>query len=269
MRAFASLLATSLALAAPVAAACAAAPAPPRRVASLNLCTDELLLALAAPDQIVSVTHLAQDPAETPLWQAGRRYRRNDGSLLSVADLRPDLVVTMGGGARDRLRVAARLGIRTLDLPFAMNITDIEMSIRQLATALGRPAAGAALLGRIAALKASAPPPRLDAIWLGGGGRTVAPEGLEGQWMALAGLAQRPIRGDRVSLETLIARPPRILLRSDYRQGQYSGQQRWLNHPVARRAGGSRTIATDGRRWTCMGPLLIDEVARLRRELAS
>jgi hypothetical protein len=26
-------------------------------------------------------------------------------------------------------------------------------------------------------------------------------------------------------------------------------------------------IAIDGRRWTCMGPLLIDEVARLRREL--
>nr|MDQ4086745.1 ABC transporter substrate-binding protein [Pseudomonadota bacterium] len=45
MRVFASLLAASLALAAPAEAA-------PRRVASLNLCTDELLLALAAPDQI-------------------------------------------------------------------------------------------------------------------------------------------------------------------------------------------------------------------------
>ena len=31
----------------------------PRRVASLNLCTDELLLLLAAPEQIASVTHLA------------------------------------------------------------------------------------------------------------------------------------------------------------------------------------------------------------------
>ena len=50
-------------------------PAAPRRVASLNLCTDELLLALAAPEQIMSVTHLAQDPAETPLWRQARRYR--------------------------------------------------------------------------------------------------------------------------------------------------------------------------------------------------
>jgi iron complex transport system substrate-binding protein len=122
-------------------------------------------------------------------------------------------------------------------------------------------------LRRIAALRAGAPPPRFDTIWLGGGGRTVSAQGLESQWMALAGLRQRPLQGDRVSLETLIAQPPQILLRSDYRQGQYSSGQRWLSHPVARRARGSRTLTTDGRRWTCMGPLLIDEIERLRREL--
>ena len=55
-----------------------------------------------------------------------------------------------------------------------------------------------------------------------------------------------------------------ILLRSDYRQGQYSTGQRWLTHPLARYARTGRTIATDGRRWTCMGPLLIDEIYRLR-----
>ncbi len=260
MRVFASISAVSLALAAPAAAA-------PQRVASLNLCTDELLLALAEPGQIVSVTHLAQDPAETPLWRQARRYRRNDGSLVSVAPLQPDLVVTMGGGARDRLRIAARLGIPTLDLPFAQSLADVEAAIAGLSRALGRPDAGAALLRRMAALRANAPASRLDAIWLGGGGRTVAASGLEAQWMALAGLRQRPMRGDRVSLETLIADPPAVLLRSDYREGQYSAAQRWLAHPAARRVRQARTLATDGRRWTCMGPLLIDEVERLRRAL--
>ena len=261
MRAFASLLAASLVLAAP-------AQAQPRRVASLNLCTDELLLALADPAQIVSVTHLAQDPAETPLWRQARRYRRNDGSLVAVAPLRPDLVVTMGGGARDRLRIARRLGIRTLDLPFAQSLADVEQGIRRLAAALGRRAQGAALLRRLAELRASAPPARRDTIWLGGGGRTVSAQGLEAQWMALAGLRQRPMRGDRVSLETLITRPPDILLRSDYRQGQYSGAQRWLSHPVARRVRGARSLVTDGRLWTCRGPQWIGEVGRLRRALA-
>ena len=259
MRAFASLLAISLALAAPET------DAAPRRVASLNLCTDELVLMLAAPAQIVSVTHLAQAEAETPLWRQARRYRRNDGSLLSVVPLRPDLVVTMGGGGgADRLRIAGRLGIRTLDLPFAQSLADVEGSIGRLAAALGRPQAGATLLRRIAALKASRPAGAADTIWIGGGGRTVSAQGLEAQWMALAGMRQRAMWGDRISLETLLARPPALLLRSDYREGQYSSGQRWLAHPAARRPLGARIVATDGRLWTCMGPLLVDEIVRLR-----
>ena len=108
----------------------------------------------------------------------------------------------------------------------------------------------------------------MDTIWLGGGGRTVAATGLEAQWMALAGLRQRRARRATGSaLETLIARPPAVLLRSDYRAGQYSG-----GPALAGPSGGAyaaaypATVATDGRRWTCMGPLLIDEIARLRRE---
>src|SRR3712207_6657296 len=113
MRAFAFALALSVA--ASTAAEAPAPPAPPLRVASLNLCTDELLLMLAEPRQILSVTHLAHQEAETPLARQAKRYSRNDGTLLSVAALAPDLVLTMGGGARDRVRIAERLGIRTLD----------------------------------------------------------------------------------------------------------------------------------------------------------
>lgn len=258
MRVFASLLAISLALAAPGNAA-------PRRVASLNLCTDELVLLLAAPGQIVSVTHLAQQEAETPLWREAGRYPRNDGSLLSVAPLRPDLIVTMGGGGgADRLRIAQRLHIATLDLPFARTMADVRESVRRVAAALGRPQAGVAVLRRLDALERSRPMRALDTIWLGGGGRTVAAGGLEAQWMLLAGLRQRPVQGDRVSLETLLASPPAILLRSDYRQGQYSNGQRWLAHPAARLLNRARTIPTDGRRWTCMGPPMIAEIVRLR-----
>lgn len=262
MRVFASLLAAaSLALSAP-------AHGQPRRVASLNLCTDELLLLLARPEQIVSVTHLAQDPAETPLWAAARRHARNDGSLVSVVAMRPDLVLTMGGGARDRGRIAERLGMNVLDLPFAASLADLAASIRRLAAALDREERGAFVLRGLSAMQESAPRERRDAIWLGGGGRTVTAGGLEAQWMALAGLEQRAMPGDRVDLETLIARPPAVLLRSDYRQGQYSSGQRWLSHPNAHRARTGRTMTTDGRLWTCMGPLLIGEILRLRRELA-
>lgn len=261
MRAFAYASAISLALLAGAANA-----APPARVASLNLCTDELLLLLAEPRQIASVTHLAQQEAESPLWQAARRYRRNDGSLVSVAGLKPDLVLTMGGGARDRVRIAERLGIPTLDLSFPMTLGDIESAIARVAAALGREGAGRKLLASIAALKKSVPATGHDTIWLGGGGRSIAATSLGAQWMRLAGLRQRALTGDRVSLEQLLTAPPAVLLRSDYRAAQYSSGQRWLTHPLASRARRSRTLRTDGRVWTCMGPLMAAEIARLRRE---
>lgn len=261
MRAFALASAISLALA-------GAAEAAPRRVASLNLCTDELLLMLGRPDQIVSVTHLAANPAETPLWRQARLHARNDGSLVSVAGMRPDLVLAMGGGARDRVRIAGRLGIHVVDLPFPQSISDIEESVRRVGNALGRQTAAAPILARLARLKASAPPDPTEAVWLGGGGRSVAAGGLAAQWMRLAGLRQRPLLGDRISLEQLLVRPPPILLRSQYRSGQYSSEQRWLAHPLAKGTDRSRSIPTDGRLWTCMGPPMIGEIGRLRGAVA-
>jgi len=250
--AFVSLLAASAAL----------------KVASLNLCTDELLLALADDDQIASVTHLSKQSAETPYWQKAKRFRTNDGSLLSVAAHRPDFVLAMGGGVRDRASIAGRLHIRVLDLPYPQSLADIESSIAKVAIALGQRDRGRRLIAQLKGLERTAPARALDTIWLGGGGRTVPAAGLGSQWMRLAGLRQRALKGDRVSLEQLLVAPPRVLLRSDYRAGEYSGEQRWMSHPLAREARAGKTLSTDGRRWTCMGPSLISEIVRLRRELA-
>ena len=101
---------TLLALAIVLVAFPAAGDAAPNRVVSVNMCTDELLLLLARPEQIASVTHLAQDPDEFPFWRSGRRFPANDGSVMSVVGYRPDLILTMGGVARDRARIAERIG---------------------------------------------------------------------------------------------------------------------------------------------------------------
>jgi iron complex transport system substrate-binding protein len=249
------------------ASALLAASAAALKVASLNLCTDELLLTLAAPEQIVSVTHLSQKPEETSLWRQARRYSINDGSLLSVVGRKPDLIITMGSGGRDRARIARRLGIRLIDLPFPQRLSDVERAISTVAHALGRRDVGRQWLAKMGALKRSQPRQMPDTIWLGGGGQSVQANSLAAGWMRLAGFEQRHLGGDRVSLEQLLMRPPAILLRSDYRSGQYSGAQRWLKHPLAKGTGKSRTIATDGRPWTCMGPLMVDEVLRLRAKL--
>jgi iron complex transport system substrate-binding protein len=258
MRAFVFASAISLALS-------GTAEASPTRVASLKLCTDEILLMLAEPQNIASITYLSQEPRETPLWRVARRHARNDGTLLSVVKHRPQLVFDMGGGGRDVERIARRLNIKLVTLPFPERIGDVKAMIRTMAASLGRQAAGETLVSRIEQLERTAPRRPAETVWLGGGGRSVSAQGLAADWMRLAGFRQRPLQGDRVSLEQLLVSPPAILLRSDYRQGQYSGEQRWLSHPLAKHNRKSRSIATDGRRWTCMGPSLVPEILRLRQ----
>lgn len=263
MRAFAFALAASIAVTGPAGAEA------PRRVASLKLCTDELLLMLAEPRQIASVTYLSAQPLESPLWRQARRHHRNDGSLLDVAPLAPDLVIDMGGGGRDGGVIAHRLGVRTLLLPYPNTLGDVEKSIRTVAAALGRPAAGAEILSGIAALRRTAPRRKIDSAWLGGGGRSFPARGLGADWMALAGLEQRNLPGDRITLEQMLVQPPALLVRSNYRANQYSAEQGWLSHPLLASRRRTRLIETDGRRWTCMGPLMITETVRLRKRLSA
>lgn len=235
-------------------------------VASLNLCTDEYLLLLAMPQEIASVSFLSQDPQESPLWKLARRHHSNRGSLEDVLVQKPRAVLTMGGGGRATSLIANRMGIRAIDLRPASAIGDVASNFKAVASALGDPERATPWLKRLARLRASAPMKARDAVWLGGGGQTIGVPSVGADWMRIAGLAQRPLTGDRISLETLLVRPPSVLVQSTYRHGEFSLGAQWLNHPIVRNAR-ARRLQADGRAWTCMGPLVIGEIERLRSEL--
>lgn len=232
------------------------------RVASLNLCSDEYLLLLARPGEIASVSRLSHDPQDSPLWRAGRRYPANRGTLESALATQPNLLLTMAGGGKATMLIARKLGLRTINLAYPASVADVDRTMVEVATALGDPARANGWRQRLAALRAR-PLPQRDAIFITGGGDSLAPGSLGADWMRLAGLRQRQLSGGRASLETLVFTPPKILLRSTYRRGQASLGQRWLDHPLVRRTR-ARLIDTDGRRWTCAGPLMFDEIVRLR-----
>lgn len=232
-------------------------------VASLNLCTDEYLLLLARPREIVSVSFLSQDPQESPLWRLAQGHHSNRGSLEDVLAKKPRIVLTMGGGGRATSLIARRLGIRAVDLRPVGKIGDVAFNFRATAVALGDPRRATLWLRRLDRLRETMPPQAVDAIWLGGGGQTIGAPSVGADWLRLAGLKQRPLAGDRVSLETLLVRPPKVLVQSRYRSGQVSRGIEWLNHPIVRNAKAKR-LQADGRAWTCMGPLVIPEIERLR-----
>lgn len=232
------------------------------RVASLNLCADEYLLLLARPGEAVSTTFLSHDPAESPLHARAKRLPANDGSIEAVVKDRPDVVLTMDGGSRDRIRMAARLGIRLVRLPEPSSPADVAANVRRVAFLLGDPRRAEPWLRRFRAF-AGLPRASRPAAFLGAGGLTLSPQSLGARWMALAGFRQVPSPGGRIDLERLLADPPPILLVSNYRRKEVSSGQRWLDHPIVRRAR-SKRIAIDGRAWTCGGPLMLEAVERLR-----
>ena len=233
------------------------------RIASLNLCADEYALLLARPGEVVSVTRLAKDRHESPLAERARKIAANRGALEEVVGHRPTAILTMGGRGRSTSLLAARLGIRTVDLPSPTDIEGVERNLRTVATVLGDVRRARPWLDRIARLKASRPRTQRDSIYVSGGGISVGSWSPAIEWMALAGLKQRNLKSGSVTLETMLTDPPAVLLRSDYRAGQMSLGQRWFDHPVVRRSR-TRTMRTDGRAWTCAGPLMIGETEWLR-----
>ena len=233
------------------------------RAASLNLCTDEYLLLLARPGEVVSVSRLSQDAAESPLWRRARSYPANRGAIEQVLGARPNVLLTMGGGGRSTGAIAARLGMKVIDLPYPASIDDVTANMRTVAGALGDGHRAYGWFARLNAMRGARTATK-DAIWVSGGGTSLSPGSLGAEWMALAGLKQRRLAGGRADLETLLVRPPAVLVRSDYRRGQMSQGVRWFDHPIVKRLA-AHTVMTDGRAWTCAGPLMLDEVQRLRR----
>ena len=262
MRVFASLLAASLALAA----------VPGRR--------------RAAPGGVAQPVHgraacccsprRGRSP-RSPISRSRRRRRRSGGRRGLPAQRRQPALGGRGAarprrhhGRRRPRPLAHRRAARH---HHARPAVRAEPGRRRRAMSRGSPrrSAGrkrAALLRRMTALIRSRPPAAARRDLAGRrrphGCRRPASRRNGWRW---PGLRQRAMQGDQVSLETLIAARPPSCCAATIAPGQYSNGQRWLAHPAARRATRARTIPTDGRRWTCMGPLLIDEIERLRREV--
>jgi iron complex transport system substrate-binding protein len=62
-------------------------------VASINLCTDQLLLSIAAPEQILSLSWLSADPEESMLAAAAGRYPLNYGTAEELLRIGAEVVI--------------------------------------------------------------------------------------------------------------------------------------------------------------------------------
>lgn len=135
--------------AAPVAPQPAAASVRPQRIVSLNLCTDQLVLALADRSQIAALTKNARDTEMSAAAAQAQGVTLLKESAEQLFALRPDLIIGMPASRHPMLRPLGPEKYRTLDLGYGESYGTIIEHIRTVAAAVGHPARGEALIRRM------------------------------------------------------------------------------------------------------------------------
>lgn len=250
----------------------------PARVVSMNLCTDQLAMLLAAPGQLVSVSDLAANPQSSAMADQAAAYPVNHAEAEEVYLLAPDVVVA--GSYTSRASVAM---LRRLDVPVeifkpARKLEDVPELIRQMGGILGREDAAEALVADFEAQLAELrrePDIRPRAALYSAKGYTRGGQTLAGQILAAAGYdniasdAGFP-KGGYMPLEILAMSNPDIVITAHPYPGA-SRAEEILEHPVVTRVRQGRASAElVNHDWTCGTPYVlaaIEALSEARRNL--
>jgi iron complex transport system substrate-binding protein len=244
----------------------------PQRIVSLNVCSDQLILALADRSQIAGLTRNAAT-AELSA-EAGRvgGLRLLGSSAEEILEIEPDLVVGMPTRGSAAMTALGGQDYNMLDLQSASSVEDIYASIRQTAVAVGHPQRGEALIARIQQ--------DLGRITRNGHGRVAAYYQRRGYMtgtgtlvdelmtrMGLVNLAARLGKSplSQVSLEEMVAaRPDFIIVESETDRVTDQGTE-MLHHPALK---GIPRISIP-QAWTvCGGPAYVKAARSMADQMA-
>lgn len=246
---------------------------PPQRVVSMNLCTDQLAMLLAAPGQLLSVSYLARDPQSSTMVAEAMAYPVNHGLAEEIYRLKPDLVLAGAYTTQATVAMLRRLDIPVAIFPPEADFDGIRGNLRRMGELLGRETeAGAQIAAFDAGLAALtdeiASRPR--AALYQANGYTTGDDSLAGRIMLAAGLdniaAQVGLTGGGVlALEQLVLANPDLLIRGRRYAGA-SRSEEILDHPavtaLAERAG---EAVIEDQDWVCGTPHVLAAIARLRK----
>ncbi|MDX2259904.1 MAG: ABC transporter substrate-binding protein [Hyphomicrobiaceae bacterium] len=245
----------------------------PARVVSINLCTDQLALMIAAPGQIASVSFLARDRSMSVMADAARAYPENHGLAEQVFLMKPELVLAgtyMTASTVDLLR---RLGITVEEFAPATSFADIRRDIARMGELLGHPKRAAELIAELdtrlaAASRVGGPRSPLAALYYANSytsGRSTLPDeivtlgGLRNlsRELGLAGVEKLP-------LEILVRHAPRVLVTGESYEGAPALAQEGFRHPALKGLGAEEVpAATADKYWICGGPFTAEAVRLL------
>jgi len=223
-----------------------AAAAPPQRIMSLKVCTDELLLDLVPASRIASITFLSHEKASLRQWPQAAAIAVNHNTAEEILAAHPDLILTDPFIAPGLRPLLAKSGAKVVEVPPAENFNQIRDTVRLVAKAVGEEARGEALIarmdGELRELAAHRPAKTLTVAEWGGGGFVAGQGGMFDAILTAAGARNVERRSfGYYDVESLIAANPDALVYGDTYAGTTSLRADQDLHPaLMRRYAGKR-----------------------------
>ncbi len=247
------------------------------RVVSMNLCTDQLTLLLAEPEQILSLSRLVSDPRSSAMAGQAAGFALNSGGAEEIVAHDPDIVLAGAYSDRATLSMLRALGLRVEQFAITTSLDEIPGQIRAIGALLAQPARAEALAAsvedRLAAFDAT-PARDITAAFFYPNGYSLGADTLGNDIVTTAGvrnLAQTlgMTGGGRLSLEQLVLAEPDMLIAAP-RYAGHSRSEDLAAHPVlSRYAQAGRVIQSDAD-WVCGTPFTlraVETVAAATRDL--
>jgi iron complex transport system substrate-binding protein len=248
------------------------------RIASINVCTDQLLLALADPVQILGLSPYSRDGARSWAAKDAAKYPRLSGEAEDILVLKPDLVVAGRFTRRATRELLKEKGVRVVEFDAVRSINDTRTQIRRMGDLVGHPERAQAEIARldaaIARTREMAAKKSLRVLPVSRRGWVSGSESLTSSLLAEVGLSNAATglgirNGGFAPLEAIVNLKPDLLLLSDGGEEAEDQGKAFLLHPALQRLyPPEKRIIIPERLTVCGGPMLADALDRLTSELA-
>jgi iron complex transport system substrate-binding protein len=247
------------------------------RIASINLCTDQLLATLADPAQILGLSPYARDAARS--WDAVKasQFPILSGEAEDVLILKPDIVVAGRFTKRATRELLKDKGLRVAEFDPARSLDEVKKQLRQMGALVGHPERAEAEIAKldaaIARARAVATRTQLRVLAVSRRGWVSGGQNLTTSLLAAVGLANAGGElglkaGGYASLEAIIDLRPDLLLVADGNDFAEDEGRAFLLHPALERFyPASKRLVLPERLTTCGGPTLAEALDRLTVEL--
>jgi iron complex transport system substrate-binding protein len=247
------------------------------RIISINLCTDQLLVTLADPDQILGLSPYARDTVRS--WDAAKagEFPLLSGAAEDVLVRKPDVVVAGGFTRRATVEFLKVKGQRIVEFDVARSLEEVRLQIRRMGEIVQHPARAAAEIERLDAAIANAREvasrKSYRVLPLSPRGWVAGTDTLMSSILAAAGLNNAADElgyrsGGFVSLEAIISLRPDLLLVSESVDFAPDEGHALLLHPALQRFYPiARRIVIPEKFTVCGGPLVSKALERLSSEL--